>query len=168
MILDQEIPDSGKVEVETWATVDVLSQDSQCRLGVTVREEMMSAFPEMDAASAQIEALSQKVGNDTSDFENREALRELSKAQTTLEMQESHTVERRIGRVLNGLGFEKDAMDRMTDEFSGGWQMRIAMAKILLREPDLLLLDEPTNHLDSAAVKWLLKNIWRITTARFW
>ena len=157
MILGQEHPDSGKVEVEEWATVDVLSQDSQCRLGVTVREEMMSAFPELDAASEQIAMLSQKVGNDTSDFENREALRQLSKAQTTLEMQEAHTVERRIGRVLSGLGFEKDAMDRMTDEFSGGWQMRIAMAKILLREPDLLLLDEPTNHLDSAAVKWLLK-----------
>jgi ATP-binding cassette subfamily F protein 3 len=157
MILGQEHPDSGKVELEDWATVDVLSQDSQCRLGVTVREEMMSAFPEMDAAAEQIAALSQNLDNDTSSFENREALRQLSKAQTALEMQEAHTVERRIGRVLSGLGFEKDAMDRMTDEFSGGWQMRIAMAKILLREPDLLLLDEPTNHLDSAAVKWLLK-----------
>ena len=124
---------------------------------MTVREEMLSAFPEVDEARQQIEAISANLGNDQSSFDNREALRQLSKAQTELDMQEAHTVEARIGRVLSGLGFGNDAMDRLTDEFSGGWQMRIAMAKILLREPDLLLLDEPTNHLDSAAIKWLLK-----------
>ena len=149
--------DGGSVHIDDWATVGTLSQESQCRLGVTVREEMLSAFPEVDEAHKQIEALSANLGNDQSSFENREALRQLSKAQTELDMQEAHTVEARIGRVLSGLGFGNDAMDRLTDEFSGGWQMRIAMAKILLREPDLLLLDEPTNHLDSAAIKWLLK-----------
>ena len=149
--------DGGSVHIDDWATVGTLSQESQCRLGVTVREEMLSAFPEVDEAHKQIEALSANLGNDQSSFDNREALRQLSKAQTELDMQEAHTVEARIGRVLSGLGFGNDAMDRLTDEFSGGWQMRIAMAKILLREPDLLLLDEPTNHLDSAAIKWLLK-----------
>ena len=149
--------DGGSVHIDDWATVGTLSQESQCRLGVTVREEMLSAFPEVDEARQQIEALSANLGNDQSSFDNREALRQLSKAQTELDMQEAHTVEARIGRVLSGLGFGNDAMDRLTDEFSGGWQMRIAMAKILLREPDLLLLDEPTNHLDSAAITWLLK-----------
>lgn len=154
MIQGEEHPDGGSVHVDDWAIVGTLSQESQCRLGVTVREEMQSAFPEIDEAQASIEALSNNLdGNDG----DAKTLLQLSQAQTALEMQESHTIEARIGKVLNGLGFENDAMDRLTDEFSGGWQMRIAMAKILLREPDLLLLDEPTNHLDSAAVKWLLK-----------
>jgi ATP-binding cassette subfamily F protein 3 len=157
MILKQEFPDKGTAEVDDWASVEMLSQESQCRLGITVREEMMSAFSEVGQAQEQFASLAENLTNDTSSFENREALRQMSQAQTALEMQESHTVEMRIGRVLKGLGFENDAMERMTDEFSGGWQMRIAMAKILLREPDLLLLDEPTNHLDSAAVKWLIK-----------
>jgi ATP-binding cassette, subfamily F, member 3 len=64
-------------------------------------------------------------------------------------------MEARIGRVLHGLGFDKGAPDRLTNEYSGGWQMRIAMAKLLLRQPDLLLLDEPTNHLDDRARRWL-------------
>ena len=72
---------------------------------------------------------------------------------------EAHTLNARIGRVLNGLGFELDAVDRMTDTYSGGWQMRIAMAKLLLQEPDYLFLDEPTNHLDEAARWWLISYI---------
>lgn len=156
MIQGTEEIDGGSITVDDWATVGTLSQESQCRLGVTVREEMKSAFPEIDEAQANIEALSASLSAGE-DAGNTKTLLQLSQAQTALEMQESHTIEARIGRVLNGLGFENDAMDRLTDEFSGGWQMRIAMAKILLREPDLLLLDEPTNHLDSAAVKWLLK-----------
>jgi ATP-binding cassette subfamily F protein 3 len=87
--------------------------------------------------------------------EAKEALRQLSQAQIDLEMQSTDTMEQRIGRVLHGLGFPTDSLDRLTDTFSGGWQMRIAMAKLLLREPDVLLLDEPTNHLDTRAVKWL-------------
>jgi ATP-binding cassette subfamily F protein 3 len=156
MIQGTEEIDGGTLSVDDWATVATLSQESQCRLGITVREEMESAFPEIDEAQASIEALSSSLGNGT-DSGDTKTLLQLSQAQTALEMTESHTIESRIGRVLKGLGFENDAMDRLTDEFSGGWQMRIAMAKILLREPDLLLLDEPTNHLDSAAVKWLLK-----------
>lgn len=156
MIQGTEEIDGGTLSVDDWATVATLSQESQCRLGITVREEMESAFPEIDEAQASIEALSNSLG-DGSESGDTKTLLQLSQAQTALEMTESHTIESRIGRVLKGLGFENDAMERLTDEFSGGWQMRIAMAKILLREPDLLLLDEPTNHLDSAAVKWLLK-----------
>lgn len=156
MIQGTEEIDGGTLSVDDWATVATLSQESQCRLGITVREEMESAFPEIDEAQASIEALSNSLGDGTESGDTKTLL-QLSQAQTALEMTESHTIEARIGRVLKGLGFENDAMDRLTDEFSGGWQMRIAMAKILLREPDLLLLDEPTNHLDSAAVKWLLK-----------
>jgi len=159
MIAGSEEPDSGIVRFDDHVSRDMLSQESQCRLGVTVREEMLSAFKEADAAQATIDALSAKLGENggfnADSFEDREALRQLSHAQTQLEMQESHTMEARIGRVLKGLGFGDDALDRLTDTYSGGWQMRIAMAKLLLREPDLLMLDEPTNHLDAAARKWL-------------
>lgn len=154
LITGTETPDGGRVELDAHKTVGILSQESQCRLGITVREEMQSAFPEADEAEQKIAALAGNL-EEAEGFDQREALRQLSAAQTDLEMQETHTMEARIGRVLHGLGFEDDALDRLTDEFSGGWQMRIAMAKLLLREPDLLLLDEPTNHLDSAACKWL-------------
>ena len=154
LIAGLETPDGGKTQLDAHRTVGVLTQESQCRLGVTVREEMRSAFPEADVAQTKIEALAAQVG-ESNGHAQREALRELATAQTELEMQETHTMEARIGRVLHGLGFADNALDRKTDEFSGGWQMRIAMAKLLLRQPDLLLLDEPTNHLDSAALKWL-------------
>lgn len=159
MITGQEEADAGTVRFDDHISCDMLSQESQCRLGVTVREEMMDAFREAQDAAANIDALSAQLeaNSDESSFEAREAMRQLSKAQTQLEMQESHTMEARIGRVLKGLGFGNDALDRLTDTYSGGWQMRIAMAKLLLREPDLLLLDEPTNHLDAAARKWLEK-----------
>ncbi|HEX8833147.1 MAG TPA: ABC-F family ATP-binding cassette domain-containing protein, partial [Abditibacteriaceae bacterium] len=154
MIAGTEEPDGGRVRFDDHISRDMLSQESQCQLGVTVREEMLGAFKEAHAAQANIDKLSAQLEN-AEGFEAREALRQLSKAQTDLEMQETHTMEARIGRVLKGLGFGDDALDRLTDTFSGGWQMRIAMAKLLLREPDLLMLDEPTNHLDVAARKWL-------------
>jgi len=154
MIAGMEEPDSGKIRFDDHTTVGVLSQESQCRLGVTVREEMQSSFVEAKEAQEKIEKLTAQLEG-AEGFEQREALRQLSQAQTALEMQETHTMDARIGRVLNGLGFGDDALDRLTDEFSGGWQMRIAMAKLLLQEPHLLMLDEPTNHLDMQARKWL-------------
>jgi ATP-binding cassette subfamily F protein 3 len=154
MIMGEEDIDSGTIHLDSWAEAGMLSQESQCRLGITVREEMQSAFPEADAAMSQIEALSEKL-EAVAGHDQKEALRQLAQAQTELEMQSVHTIEQRIGRVLHGLGFPPGTMERLTDTFSGGWQMRIAMAKLLLREPDLLLLDEPTNHLDTKAIKWL-------------
>ena len=155
MIMGEEEPDAGNVRMDDHKTVGMLSQESQCRLGITVREEMQSAFPETDEAQNRIMALAEKLET-ARDHEARNALRQLSQAQTDLEMQSTETMEARIGKVLNGLGFPQDALDRLTDTFSGGWQMRIAMAKLLLRQPDLLLLDEPTNHLDAKTVEWLM------------
>lgn len=158
LIAKTEEPDAGRVRFDDHISCDMLSQESQCALGVTVREEMLSAFTEAHAAQSDIDALTHQLAHVEADsFESREALRKLAAAQNSLEMQEEHTMEARIGRVLKGLGFGDDALDRLTDTFSGGWQMRIAMAKLLLREPDLLLLDEPTNHLDEKARKWLME-----------
>ena len=154
IIAGMETADSGTVHIDDWVNVGMLSQESQCRLGITVGEEMRSAFHEAATAQDDIEALSEQLAT-TEGFEHRETLRNLTSAQNTFEMQETHTINARIGKVLKGLGFANNAQSRMTDEFSGGWQMRIAMAKLLLREPELLLLDEPTNHLDAAALEWL-------------
>jgi len=154
MIVGEETPDAGKIRFDPHVSSGMLSQESQCRLGITVREEMQSAFPEADDALNKIENLAAKL-EFAGGHEQKEALRQLSQAQIDLEMQSTDTMEQRIGRVLHGLGFPTEALDRLTDTFSGGWQMRIAMAKLLLREPDVLLLDEPTNHLDVRAVKWL-------------
>ena len=154
LILGEEDLDGGAVSLDPHRTMGMLSQESQCRLGITVREEMQSAFPEADDAQNEIMALSEKLET-ARDHEARSALRQLAQAQTNLELQETSTMESRIGKVLHGLGFPPGSLERLTDTFSGGWQMRIAMAKLLLREPDLLMLDEPTNHLDAKAVRWL-------------
>lgn len=147
-----EEPDKGKVDVH-GASVGYLSQESQCRLGVTVGEEMRAALPGVADVEARLAAAATAVGTGEA---SRNALAELSKATDDLQRLETHTIDARIGRVLSGLGFELDATDRLTDTYSGGWQMRIAMAKLLLQEPDYLFLDEPTNHLDTSARFWLM------------
>jgi ATP-binding cassette subfamily F protein 3 len=155
MITGDEEHDSGTIRFDNNVSYGMLSQESQCRLGITVREEMESAFPEVDDAQLRIDALAEKLET-ARDHEAREALRQLSQAQTDMELQNTQTMEARIGKVLHGLNFPPGSMDRLTDTFSGGWQMRIAMAKLLLRQPDLLLLDEPTNHLDEKTIRWLM------------
>ena len=135
------------------STVGYLNQESQCRLGVTVGEEMRAAFPDMADVEARLIAASQAIG---AGVVTKSDVAALDKAADDMTKLEAHTMDARIGRVLSGLRFELDAVDRLTDTYSGGWQMRIAMAKLLLQEPDYLLLDEPTNHLDTEAKFWLM------------
>ena len=139
-----EEPDKGIVDVH-GASVGYLSQESQCRLGVTVGEEMRDALPGVADVEAQLVAAAANTD-----------MNALAKATDDMQRLETHTLNARIGRVLNGLGFEQEAVNRLTDTYSGGWQMRIAMAKLLLQEPNYLFLDEPTNHLDVSAKYWLM------------
>ena len=127
------------------STVGYLNQESQCRLGVTIADEMRDAFPNVEDIEARLMKASHAVAD--GDMSRADAAA-LDAAANDLVRADAHTIDARIGRVLAGLGFELDAVDRLTDTFSGGWQMRIAMAKLLLQEPDFLFLDEPTNHLD--------------------
>jgi ATP-binding cassette subfamily F protein 3 len=147
-----EEPDKGTVN---WhgSSVGYLSQESQCRLGVTVGDEMRDALPGIADLEARLLKASEAVASGEASNADVAAL---SRAADDLQRLETHTVDARIGRVLSGLGFELNATERLTDTYSGGWQMRIAMAKLLLQEPDYLLLDEPTNHLDTAAKYWLM------------
>ena len=145
-------PDKGTVSAH-GRSVGYLSQESQCRLGVTVGEEMRTALPDIADVEARLVAAASAMGTEAG--ASKANLAALDKATSELQRLDAHTLDARIGRVLAGLGFELDATDRLTDTYSGGWQMRIAMAKLLLQEPDYLLLDEPTNHLDDAAKFWL-------------
>ena len=147
-----EETDKGAV-VTHGSSVGYLSQESQCRLGVTVGEEMRDALPGIADLEERLHRASEAVASDDA---GKSDLAALSKAADDLQRLDAHTVDARIGRVLSGLGFELDATERLTDTYSGGWQMRIAMAKLLLQEPDYLFLDEPTNHLDTTAKYWLM------------
>jgi ATP-binding cassette subfamily F protein 3 len=147
-----EEPDRGVVH-RHGSSVGYLNQESQCRLGVTIGEEMRSALPNV----ADVEARLLKASQALADGDPGKAeLAALDKAHDDLSRLDAHTMDARIGRVLAGLGFTLDAVERLTDTYSGGWQMRIAMAKLLLQEPDYLFLDEPTNHLDTEARFWLM------------
>ncbi|MEI6432538.1 MAG: ATP-binding cassette domain-containing protein, partial [bacterium] len=147
-----EEADKGVVNTHN-SSVGYLSQESQCRLGVTVGEEMRSAFPGVDDIEARLLKASEAIAEGEG---SKSDLADLAKAADDLTRLDAHTIDARIGRVLSGLRFDLDAVDRLTDTYSGGWQMRIAMAKLLLQEPDYLFLDEPTTHLDVEARFWLM------------
>ena len=124
----------------------------------SVRDEVMSQMTALVEATKRLESIEHKVTEgDTSD----EALEALSQATVDFDLAGGYTAEQTVETMLRGLGFSEDDFDKSCSEFSGGWQMRIALCRLLLSQPDVLLLDEPTNHLDRAARNWLadyLKN----------
>ena len=144
--------DKGTISTH-GASVGYLSQESQCRLGVTVGDEMRDALPGVADVEARLQAAAEAMATGEA---SKADIAELSRATDDMQRLETHTLDARIGRVLSGLGFDLNATARLTDSYSGGWQMRIAMAKLLLQEPDYLFLDEPTNHLDTTARCWLM------------
>lgn len=118
----------------------------------SVRDEVMSQMTALVEATKRLESIEHKVAEgDTSD----EALEALSQATVDFDLAGGYTAEQTVETMLRGLGFSEDDFDKSCSEFSGGWQMRIALCRLLLSEPDVLLLDEPTNHLDRAARNWL-------------
>jgi ATP-binding cassette subfamily F protein 3 len=143
-------PDSGTMRASEGQTAGYLAQESQCALGHTVYDEMLTAFPRLFELRAAIADLEPRLSSGSDDVLDRYAA-----AQAEFRTLGGASVDARIATVLHGLGFAQGDRDRMTDDFSGGWQMRIALAKILVAEPSLLLLDEPTNHIDLAAREWL-------------
>ena len=114
-------------------------------------EEVLSAQHEVVRQEQRLRELEAALGEDPSEA----ALAAYGKASDMYEAMGGYTLESRVRAVLFGLGFKEEDMKRRTSEFSGGWQMRIALAKLLTRNPEILLLDEPTNHLDLESVKWL-------------
>ena len=150
-------PTSGVVSVPNDTTIGYLPQVMKLSDDTTVKEETRKAFADKTKIEERLKKMEQEMAERT-DYES-EGYAELVERFTTEHerymMMGGENYEAEIERTLTGLGFSRDDFDRPTREFSGGWRMRIELAKILLRKPDVLLLDEPTNHLDIESIQWL-------------
>ncbi len=149
-------PDGGAVARANYVTAGYLPQDGIVSAGRSLYAEVETAFEDVLAVRARLnEANAQLQTQDAQSEAYRETLEMIGELEHRLEDLDAFRLRAKIERVLAGLGFRPEDMTRDTSEFSGGWQMRIALAKLLLREPSLLLLDEPTNHLDLDSLRWL-------------
>jgi ATP-binding cassette subfamily F protein 3 len=156
MLAGLEEPDSGGIVKPSGLTIGYLPQDGLDHSGRTLQDEAGLAFKPLLDMRAEIHALEERLGDDTvAEAEHEAMLSRYSELQETFRRSEGYSIELKIMTVLRGLGFSADDLGRPTETFSGGWQMRIALAKLLLGRPGLLLLDEPTNHLDLEARNWL-------------
>ncbi len=148
--------DRGKVSIGPGMRLAYLQQDAGVQPGRTVHEELASIFGALGDIENHLKQIEHQIAAQANDHMALERLvNEQADLLAEFELLDGHTIEARIGTILSGLGFSQRDHDRQTQEFSGGWQMRIALAKLLLSAPEILLLDEPTNHLDLAAVEWL-------------
>ena len=151
-----EIPESGLIIKQKGITIGYLPQDLIAFKGFTLFEEVKSAIPNIKALEErEIEIIDGLNLPDLLDDDREELLEELGEIHHKKDEIDFYSTDSRIEKVLDGLGFKKQDFSRKTDEFSGGWQMRIQLAQILLAENDLILLDEPTNHLDIDTLTWL-------------
>ena len=149
-------PDAGIVVKPAGLTIGYLPQDGLSYTGRTLREEASMAFRPLLDMKAEIASLEERLGDDdASHDEHEQMLTRYSELQEEFRRSDGYTIELKVTTVLRGLGFSEGDMDKKTETFSGGWQMRIALARLLLGRPGLLLLDEPTNHLDLDARNWL-------------
>lgn len=150
-------PDGGNLKMSNADTVGYLPQDGvEPDPSLTVFKEVEQVFEEILALRDRQNELQQKLDSlKTESVEHEEALEEFGTIQHKLEHADAYSLGADIERVLKGLGFDENDFDRPTTEFSGGWLMRIALAKLLLKYPTYLLLDEPTNHLDIESLQWI-------------
>src|SRR5712692_7078593 len=148
--------DYGSLIVAKGTTAGYLPQDGLSLSGRTVFAECMSVFDKLRAMEQELEALTHSMAElDHTSPEYADVADRYHRIEHEFRTRDGYSIEAEVGRVLMGLGFGKEDWQRQTEEFSGGWQMRLALAKLLLQQPNLLLLDEPTNHLDLEARNWL-------------
>ncbi len=159
----EQEPDSGQIAMDKEVKIGFLKQDIDFVQGRTVLEEAYEAFIEIKKIEREIDVINNKLAERT-DYESEEynqLITNLSDHTHHYEIIGGYNYQGETERVLQGLGFVREDFDRLTDTFSGGWRMRIELAKLLLQNNDILLLDEPTNHLDIESIIWLesfLKN----------
>lgn len=157
IIAGLQSPTSGQVAVPTDTTIGYLPQQMKLTDTASVIEEVRKAYGHVDEMKRRLD----RMNNDLAireDYESesyRQLIEQVSDLTERLAMEQSENFEAEMEKTLLGLGFLRDDFDRMTAEFSGGWRMRIELAKLLLTRPDVLLLDEPTNHLDIESIQWL-------------
>ena len=150
-------PTSGVVSIPNECTIGYLPQVMKLQDDTTVKEETRKAFADNTKLKLELDRMQQEMA-DRTDYESdsyAQLVEAFTQAHEHFMMMGGDNYEAEIERTLTGLGFDRSDFDRPTREFSGGWRMRIELAKILLRKPDVLLLDEPTNHLDIESIQWL-------------
>ncbi len=148
--------DYGSITSAKHTTFGYLPQDGLRLEGRTVFDECMSVFSDLQAMETEMEDLAHKMGElDPASREYEQVSDRYHEISSHFRVHDGYALDAQVGTVLDGLGFRKEDWTRYTEEFSGGWQMRIALAKLLLAKPNLLLLDEPTNHLDLETRNWL-------------
>ncbi|MCQ2137485.1 MAG: ABC-F family ATP-binding cassette domain-containing protein [Bacteroidales bacterium] len=157
LIMGLQTPTSGKIMRPSGINIGYLPQMMEHHRGRTVMEEALTAFDDLKKLNERMDAISLELATRT-DYESAAYNRlmvELNEVNDAIALQGSEPPALIAERTLTGLGFKRGELDRLTDTFSQGWNMRIELAKILLRKPDVLLLDEPTNHLDIESIQWL-------------
>ena len=150
-------PTSGKVSMPRDITVGYLPQQMELNDTLTVKEEVRKAFAHIDDLKRKLDEATEELSSRT-DYESdeyHELIERVSSLSERMAMEQSENCEAEMEKTLTGLGFLRTDFDRPTSEFSGGWRMRIELAKLLLQRPDVLLVDEPTNHLDIESIQWL-------------
>ena len=148
--------DYGSVRRAKGISAGYLPQDGLALSGRTVFAECMSVFSKLRAMEQEMEELTRRMSElDHASAEYAQVAERYQRLEHEFTTRDGYAIEAQVGAVLSGLGFGKEDWTRQTEEFSGGWQMRIALVKLLLQQPNLLLLDEPTNHLDLEARNWL-------------
>ena len=163
IICGEQQPTSGTVARQADITIGYLPQQMQIKDELTVKQEAARAFEHLQQLDEAIDRMNNELAERT-DYESEEYQDLIDRVAQKTELRalmQSENIDAEIEKTLIGLGFERSDFERPTSEFSGGWRMRIELAKLLLRRPDVLLLDEPTNHLDIESIQWLeafLKN----------
>ena len=148
--------DYGTLSTTKGLRIGYLPQDRLSVSGRSVFAECMSVFADVKELESELEQLTVRMSEvDPASAEYAAVAERFEQADSEFRARNGYAIEAQVGAVLAGLGFRKEDWDRQTEEFSGGWQMRLALAKLLLEKPNLLLLDEPTNHLDIEARSWL-------------
>ncbi|MBE2218235.1 MAG: ABC-F family ATP-binding cassette domain-containing protein [Ignavibacteria bacterium] len=149
--------DKGEIAVSKHTTIGYLPQDGITFLGKTIYEEVYSGVGDISALKEEIDQVQLELEThpDHTSDDYMDLVETYGELQHKFELLDGFKIKSNIEKILEGLGFHSNDFDRLTDEFSGGWQMRIALAKLLLKQPSVLLLDEPTNHLDIESLIWV-------------
>jgi len=156
LITGQLSPESGKIQKAKSATIGYLPQENIVHKGKSLIDEAMSALTDITLLRKKEIEISDELNKpDISEDERDSLINQLGEVHHRLEDLDSFSSEAKVKKILVGLGFNENEFEKPAEQFSGGWQMRIALAKILISQNDILLLDEPTNHLDLDSLKWL-------------
>jgi ATP-binding cassette, subfamily F, member 3 len=154
IIMGQVEPTSGDIIKSPGIRISYLSQEFDFVQTNTIHDELLRAFSEIDALKHKLHDVQVKLEH-ASDEESRRLLHDLDKYQREFEAKDGYGIELKVDKILPEIGFDPKDAERLVCEFSGGWQMRIGIGKIMLQEPHILLLDEPTNHIDLETIEWL-------------